>query len=124
MDFAIKQLYQEQVMDHYRNPRNVAVLGSCDVTHAGANPTCGDRLVMELQFVNGRVSAVSARAVGCAISVASASLLSEYMKGKTREALVAVDESVIRQLLGVEISPNRLRCAMLPLAVLRKITGN
>lgn len=126
MDETLASLYQERIMDHYRNPRYVNDL-SCPVSCAsnGANPTCGDRLSLALAFdANGRIADVSQKAQGCAISVASASLLSEMIVGKTASELEEINEDTVRELLGVPITINRVRCAMLPLATLQQALGN
>jgi nitrogen fixation NifU-like protein len=126
MDETLASLYQERIMDHYRNPRYADDL-DCPVGCAsnGANPTCGDRLSLALAFdEGGRIVKVSQKAQGCAISVASASLLSEMLIGKTTEEAGLIDEDVIRGLLGVPITINRVRCAMLPLATLQQALAN
>lgn len=126
MDETLASLYQERIMDHYRNPRFVKDL-SCPMSCAsnGANPTCGDRLSLSLVIDEGdRITDVSQKAQGCAISVASASLLSEMIVGKTVSEAEELNEDVVRELLGVPITINRVRCAMLPLATLKQALGN
>ena len=113
-------LYQALILDHYRNPRHQGVLKM--PTHAAAahNPTCGDRLEMQLLIKNGIIADVKFSGSGCAISQASASLLSEAIYGKTLEEATILGKKEILTLLGVSLSPNRLKCALLSLETLTK----
>lgn len=113
-------LYQDQILDHYRNPRN---FGSLDKpTHVAEvkNPTCGDSLHMDIAVQNGTIADVRFSGSGCAISQASASLLTEYVKGKTVGAAVGLEPKDILELLGVPLSPGRLKCGLLSLETLKK----
>ena len=113
-------LYQDLILDHYRNPRNQGVLKAPTHLAAANNPTCGDRLEMQLSVKNGIIADVKFSGSGCAISQASASLLSEFVKGKTIAEASALDTSGLLALLGVSLSPNRLKCALLSLETFSK----
>jgi len=117
-------LYQDLILDHYRNPRNQGVLKAPTHLAAANNPTCGDRLEMQLSVKNGIIADVKFSGSGCAISQASASLLSEFVKGKTIAEASALDTDGLLALLGVSLSPNRLKCALLSLETFSKAVNS
>jgi nitrogen fixation protein NifU and related proteins len=114
-------IYQELILDHYNNPRNHGTLpnpsGKVDVF----NPLCGDKLHMEVLDKDGKVESIAFSGEGCAISQASASMLTEYAKGKTKQELMDLKKEAIIEMIGVELSPNRLKCALLSWEALIKI---
>lgn len=113
-------LYQDQILDHYRNPRNYGSLEHA-THHADAkNPTCGDSLHMDIAVENGTISDVRFSGSGCAISQASASLLSEAVRGKRVTDALALDPTAVLKLIGVPLSPNRMKCGLLSLETLHK----
>ena len=113
-------LYREQILNHYREPRNKGRLETADISHADDNPLCGDRIEMDLRLdEEGRVVEVAWEGQGCAISMASASMLSEEVKGKTLEELRHLGKDEIMEMLGIELGPVRLKCALLSLKVLK-----
>ncbi len=116
-------LYQDQILDHYRNPRNFGSLEMPTHRAEAKNPTCGDALSMDIAVQNGTISDVRFSGSGCAISQASASLLTEYVKGKPVEAARAIEPKVVLELLGVALSPARLKCGLLSLETLKKTLG-
>jgi nitrogen fixation NifU-like protein len=113
-------IYQDLIIDHYRNPRNYGTLkkatGHADIY----NPSCGDRLQMDIIIKNDTIEDVKFSGSGCAISQASASLLTEYVKKKSREAALALEPKDVLKLLNVTLSPNRLKCGLLSLETLKK----
>ena len=113
-------LYQDFILDHYRNPRNYGHLKRS--THQGRalNPTCGDQLEMDIRVRNDTIEEVRFRGSGCAISQASASLLSEAIKGKSMTQALSMSPQEIVELLKLPLSPNRLKCALLSLETLKK----
>lgn len=117
-------LYQDLILDHYRNPRNQGVLKVPTHLATANNPTCGDRLEMQLSVKNGIISDVKFSGSGCAISQASASLLSEFVKGKTIAEASELGTDGLLGLLGVTLSPNRLKCALLSLETFSKALSN
>ncbi len=114
-------IYQELILDHYRNPRNATVLEDATGEISLNNPLCGDKITLQIKEVEGRVIDVGYKATGCAISVASASMLSEFVLGKVKDELKKLDKDFIIDLIGIELSPNRIKCALLPLEALSKI---
>jgi len=114
----VDDLYRDYILEHYRRPHNFGVLESPTATHEGANPLCGDRITMQLGIRDGKVAEVAFTGRGCAISQASASLLTDEVKGMTIVAASAFRADDLLDLLGIEISPARLKCAMLSLETL------
>lgn len=113
-------LYQDLILDHCRNPRNQGKLAKA--THRGetSNPTCGDKLQMDILVKNDIIEDVRFSGSGCAISQASASLLTEYIKKKPAKEALALAPKDILELLGVALSPARLKCGLLSLETLKK----
>lgn len=102
---ALEELYREVILDHYRNPRNRSPLGSPDATADGFNPLCGDEVTIELSFSGDMIEEISVRGHGCSISQSSGSMLSEAVKGKTEEQVVALGRR-FREMLEVEGNTN------------------
>lgn len=128
--FDLKALYQEVIVDHNRHPRNCHRMNDATRRAEGYNPLCGDRLTVYLKLEQGKIVDVSFEGTGCAISVASASLMTEYLKGKTEaeawtvfehfHELVTgaaeqeqVDLGKLSVLAGVREYPSRVKCATL-----------
>jgi nitrogen fixation NifU-like protein len=112
--------YKENILDHYRHPRNVGVLENATHTHEEHNPLCGDVIRIDLHVNdNNVVDKVAFSGRGCAISQASASMLTELLEGKTVEEAKAINKDDILELLGIDIGPVRLKCALLSLKVLK-----
>ncbi|GER88110.1 iron-sulfur cluster scaffold-like protein [Dictyobacter vulcani] len=112
--------YREYILDHYRDPRNYGTLEHPDVHCEDSNPLCGDQLGMDLQIEGDRVTEVRIQGRGCAISQASASMLSEMIEGKTLEEVIALGKEDVLEALGIPISPARTKCAFLGLRVLHR----
>jgi nitrogen fixation NifU-like protein len=113
-------LYKEVILDHYRNPRNKGSLDPADISHEDDNPLCGDQIRLDLRLdEDGRVAEVAWDGHGCAISMASASMLSEEIQGKTLEDLRQLGKDDILEMLGIELGRVRLQCALLSLKVLK-----
>lgn len=135
---ALEELYREVILDHYRNPRNRGHLESPDATAEGVNPMCGDEINIELTFSDGVVADVATEGQGCSISQSSASMMTEAIKGKSREeidelvsrfrTMMSLDEAAetgldperpgavlgdIEALQGVRQYPVRIKCASL-----------
>jgi nitrogen fixation NifU-like protein len=112
--------YKEYILDHYRNPRNFGTLDAPDATAEDLNPLCGDRIRFDLQIdADGRVSDVKFSGKGCAISQASASMLSESLKGEKLEDVARLSQERVLENVGIGISPARMKCAMLGLKVVK-----
>ena len=114
-------IYQEIILDHYKNPRNSVRLSDPTESISVSNPLCGDTLEMDIKVENGIVTHVGYTAKGCAISVAGASLLSQQMLGKSKEYLKNFDKNGMMELIGIELSPNRMKCALLSWEALHKL---
>lgn len=108
-------MYRQQILDHYRNPRNYGELEEPTFSHVGENPTCGDTIKMDIQLDDSgeTIERVAFSGDGCAISQASASMLSQRLDGMVIEELLSLDRDDVIDMLGVEISPMRVKCAVL-----------
>ncbi len=112
--------YRELILDHYKNPRNRGTLEPHDISYEDDNPLCGDRIRIDLRLDDqNRVTDVAFTGRGCAISQASASLLTEEIKGKTLDEIKQIGKEDILEMLGIELGPVRLKCALLSLKVLK-----
>jgi len=108
-------MYRQQILDHYKNPRNYGELEGADIEHVGENPMCGDtiKIFVALADDGETVEHVSFVGDGCAISQASASMLSGELAGMSLSEVRALDREDVVDLLGVELSPMRIKCAVL-----------
>lgn len=116
-------IYRQYILEHFREPRNHGSLEHPDIHAADTNPLCGDRVELDLNVHDGRVSEVRFHGRGCAISQASASMLTEKIEGATLDELKAITPHDVLEMLGVEIGPARQRCALLGLRVLHQGIG-
>ena len=107
------ELYQEQILDHYQNPRNKKILKNATFQHHEYNPSCGDDLTIYVKIKKNQTIKVTFQGYGCAISQASASLLTEYLNNKSLSELIILPQEKTFQLLGIPISNNRTKCALL-----------
>jgi len=112
-------IYREIILDHYKNPRNKGTLDPHDFTAEDVNPLCGDEIRIDLRFTDGIVSDVKFEGRGCAVSQASASILTEMIEGKSLQELKALTKDDLLDEIGIPVSPARLKCALLSLNVLR-----
>ncbi|RDI71753.1 Fe-S cluster assembly sulfur transfer protein SufU [Halopelagius longus] len=108
-------MYRQQILDHYKNPRNKGEMEDPTFTHTGENPSCGDTITMHVKLEDDgdTIDFVSFTGDGCAISQASASMLTQTLPGATLSELEAMDRDDIVDMLGVDISPMRIKCAVL-----------
>ena len=108
------EMYRQQILDHYKNPRNYGEIEEPTYTHIGENPMCGDEIRMDVRLDDEEtIKQVAFSGDGCAISQASASMLSGKLAGKTIDELPEMDRDDIVDMLGVDISPMRIKCAVL-----------
>ena len=117
-------LYRDYILEHYRRPHNFGVLDNATSSQEGANPLCGDRITLQLRVSDGQIAAVGFTGRGCAISQASASLLTDEVKGKPVEAVAGIEATDVLDLLGIDISPARLKCAMLSFESLQHLLAD
>jgi nitrogen fixation NifU-like protein len=115
----VEDLYREVILDHYQNPRNYGTLEPADISYEEDNPVCGDHIRLDLRLQDGRVSEVRFSGHGCAISQASASMLTEAIQGKTLDELKTFSKDDLLDLLGIPLGPVRIKCALLSLKVLK-----
>jgi nitrogen fixation protein NifU and related proteins len=114
------ELYRENILDHYKHPHNWGELDGADLEFHDLNPLCGDELTVQLAVgEDGRIEDVRFSGHGCAISQASASMASDEVRGMTPEQLLKLDRSFVLDLLGIDISATRMKCALLSLKVLK-----
>ena len=116
-------LYRDYILEHYRRPHNFGVLDDATASHEGANPLCGDRNTLKLRVRDGMITGVGFTGLGCAISQASASLLTDEVKGKPAVEAAKLNSQDVLDMLGIDISPARLKCALLSLETLQKALG-
>lgn len=112
--------YRDFILDHYRNPRNFGTLDAATASAEDLNPLCGDQIRMDLR-VNDRgvVEDIRFSGKGCAISQASASMLTEEVKGMKLEDVAKLGKEIVLDNVGIGISPTRMKCATLGLRVLK-----
>ncbi len=117
---TIEELYREEIMEHYRNPRNFGKMADADATYNDYNPVCGDEITMQLRMENGTVKEAMFTGKGCAISQAAASMLTEEVKGKATKAAVAMTKDDMLKIVRINPGPVRIKCAMLALRAMQK----
>jgi nitrogen fixation NifU-like protein len=113
--------YREEILEHYTHPHHYGVMDHPDISHEESNPLCGDQIRFDLRLdEDGQtVEDVRFSGVGCAISKASASMLSDLILGKTVEEVKVLTKEDVLDELGIELGPVRLKCALLPLKVVK-----
>ncbi|HYY46837.1 MAG TPA: SUF system NifU family Fe-S cluster assembly protein [Candidatus Angelobacter sp.] len=112
-------LYREQILEHYKNPHHFGELPDADITQEGDNPLCGDVVTFYLKLDDGHLADVRFRGRGCAISQASASMLTDMIVGKPVDELRHFPTKDLLEELGIQISPARMKCATLSVNTLR-----
>jgi nitrogen fixation NifU-like protein len=116
--------YLATVVEHYRRPHNQRSLAAPTQVHEGVNPLCGDRVRMEVDVRDGVLRDAAFAASACAIATASASLLTDRVRGATVDDALRVDEESVVAALGAGVPAARRGCAILPLRVLRRALGH
>ncbi|MBN2478216.1 iron-sulfur cluster assembly scaffold protein [Candidatus Micrarchaeota archaeon] len=116
------EIARERIIELYKNPLNFGTIPDADYTAELRNSACGDIIRIYLQVKNNKIIDAKFEGEGCAISMASASLLTDFLKGKTPEEVRNLDKDDIQKILGMDLSrnPSRLRCALLPLETAKK----
>jgi len=116
----MEELYREQILDHYKRPHNFGRLDQFDLEFEDSNPFCGDEQHVFIRLdEDDRVAEVAFEGKGCAISTAATSLLTDELAGKSRDELLRLPKEFVLELLGIEISATRLKCALLGLKVVK-----
>lgn len=118
--------YTEDVLDHYEHPRNQGELtGEGVLTERDANASCGDMVQFYLKVSDGVITEVRWKGMGCAVTTAAASKLSEWLKGKKVDEIKKKgEEELLKQGVGFEVNPGRIKCLTLPVKLMTKILGN
>lgn len=119
MRYTMDFLYQEVIIDHYRNPRNKGTLVNPDFASKQHNPSCGDSISWQARVIEGRIVELGFEGAGCVISQATASLLSEYVLNKLISEVNSLDSAFILSLIKIPLGPTRLKCALLSLDALK-----
>ena len=115
-----EQLYKEVILDLYRNPLNKKELETFDTKKTGHNPTCGDRVVLQMKFDGDTISDIGWTGEGCAISLAALSLITDEVKGKSKNDVPKITKEQMLEMLGIPISHTRLKCALLGWQTIQK----
>lgn len=114
-------IYRENILEHYKHPHNFGHIHSPSASYTLYNSACGDKITMEITIdANGLVSEVKFSGEGCAISQASASMLTDLIIGKSKDEIMKCTSEDIFSLLQTELTASRVKCALLPLEVLQK----
>lgn len=111
-------MYREEILDHYKKPRNEGTIDG--VKQEGKNPSCGDETDIYVKVEDGKIEEIKHRTDGCAISTASTSILSEKLIGMDIEKVKELDSDWIQETLEIELSPMRIKCAMLPVKTIQE----
>lgn len=115
----MSDLFRENILDHYQHPRCHGTLDDATVTYEDANPLCGDRIRVDVRVAGGRIEKVRFSGHGCSISQAAASMLCEHVEGKTLDEVKNLTREDVLDMLGIELGPVRLKCALLALKTLK-----
>lgn len=115
-------MYREEILDHYKKPRNEGKLdeGLKDTEFEGKNPSCGDKTTIYLKIEDNVIQEIKHETDGCAISTASTSILSEELVGTSVEEVKEFDAEWIQEELDIDLSPMRIKCAMLPVKTIQE----
>lgn len=118
------EIYREMILEHYKNPRNMGVVSEPDATAADSNQSCGDVVEIQIKFNGGGVEDVKFQGHGCAISQAYTDMLIDMIKNKRIEDAVGITHEDLLKEIGIELSPMRLKCALLGMKVLKTAIYN
>jgi nitrogen fixation protein NifU and related proteins len=116
----VDELYRDQILEHYKQPRNFGRLDQFDLEFEDNNPFCGDEQHVFLRLgEDGKVAEVSFEGQGCAISTAATSLLTDELEGMSPDEILALPKEYVLELLGIDISATRMKCALLGLKIVK-----
>ena len=116
---SFDDLYRQNILEHYQNPRNFGTLEHPDISAEDSNPLCGDEIRIDLLVKGGVIEDVRFSGKGCSISRAAASMLTEEIRGKTLDEVKRIGKDDVLEMLGIELGPVRLKCALLALKTLK-----
>ena len=117
----MQDIYREELMEHYKNPRNRGWLDDPSAETVKKNPLCGDIISMQLKLEDGKIEDVKFEGSGCAVTIASSSVLTDALKGKTVTEAKKMSKEELLDLLGVELTTSRIKCATLPLEAFQSL---
>lgn len=117
---GIQNLYEQELLDHYQNPRNFGLFEPFDFISPMYNPSCGDSVTICAMVHEGRISKIAFQGKGCVLSVAMASKLTEFALHKKLEDIIELDDALVEQLLKMQLGLKRMQCGMLSLMALQK----
>lgn len=112
-------VYRDYILDHFKNPRNHGQLERPDISYSDSNPICGDEIRIDMKLEDGRVSDIRFSGRGCAISTASASILTETIKGLSLDEVKKLGRKEMLEMLGIPLTPVRVKCALLALKAVK-----
>ncbi len=112
-------LYRDEILDHYKHPHHLGVLKAATHQASLTNASCGDIITLSLKVEENHIQDVGFESQGCALSTASASILSDFLVGKTLEQVQQITQADLLSMLG-EVNPGRIKCVLLPLQALQK----
>jgi len=116
----VEELYREQILEHYKRPQNFGAIEDPDLEFEDTNPFCGDEQHITIRLdEDDRVAEVKFDGKGCAISTAATSMLTDELIGKSRDELILLPKEFVLELLGIDISATRMKCALLGLKVVK-----
>ncbi len=115
----MSDMYRELILDHYQHPHNHGEIPGADISYEDSNPLCGDKIRIDIKLKDNVVEDVKFSGKGCAISQATASMLTDELIGKSLEDVKKLDKQFILDLLGIPLGPTRVKCALLPLKVIK-----
>lgn len=113
-------MYRDEILDLYKNPRNTGNLKDPDLELEGENPSCGDHLNLSLNLKDEKVSEIKHDSEACAICTASTSILTEEVEGLSTDEIEDLDQDWMLEKLGIDVSPMRMKCALLGLKTLKR----
>lgn len=113
-------MYRDEILNLYNNPRNSGKIEDSDLELEGENPSCGDHLTLYVKLQNDEIKELKHESDACAICTAATSILTEEVRGRTKEEVKNLDSDWMLEKLGIEVSPMRMKCALLSLKTLQK----
>ena len=115
-----ENFYKDELLDHFKFPRNIGTLTNPDFEERDENPSCGDKVSIQGKVKHNIISDLKFEGSGCVISQATASMLTQFVKGKSLDKVLNLNKDDILYLIGIKLGPTRLKCALLSLHVLQK----
>lgn len=112
-------MYTELILENYRNPANFGAIRNADLESEDENPTCGDKIKMQIKLDGNKIQDAKFTGDGCAICISSASMLTSLVKGKNLSNVKKISKEDVFKFLGINLTPIRIKCALLPLKVLK-----